>query len=269
MRILSHAARICLFLAMSAGALVMPCAGEAQAAGSPPDFVQLLKKADSLVTFPDSDFSAQYTFVQESPGQGTNSKQAMVFRRDKDNTYLIVIVKPEEDKGKGYLKSGNNLWFYDPVSRRFTFTSAKDRFQNMNARNSDFTRSNLAGDYKVTASTRQKLGKYDCWLLDLQATSDDITFPKMRIWIDENSLVRKTEDYSFSGQHVRTVAFPQYQQIGARYIPQTVVIFDELRGATINGTFVKERTTYTIARPSLERLPDATFTKIWLEKLGE
>ena len=269
MRVFSPASRLCLFLAMSAGSLLTPLAGESQAKGGTPDFVQLLKKADSLVTFPDSDFSAQYTFVQESPGQGTNSKQAMVFRRDKNNTYLIVIVKPEEDKGKGYLKSGNNLWFYDPVSRRFTFTSAKDRFQNMNARNSDFTRSNLAGDYKVTASTRQQLGKYDCWLLDLQATNDDITFPKMRIWIDEESLVRKTEDYSFSGQHVRTVAFPLYQQIGTRYIPQTVVIFDELRGATINGTFINERTTYTIARPSLEPLPDATFTKTWLEKLGE
>jgi outer membrane lipoprotein-sorting protein len=269
MRFQSRAAPLCLFLAIWAGTLAAPVNGAAQAAGGSPDFVQLLKKADSLVTFPDSDFSAQYNFLQESPGQGTSTKQAMVFRRDKDNTYLIVIVKPEEDKGKGYLKSGNNLWFYDPVSRRFTFTSAKDRFQNMNARNSDFTRSNLAGDYKVTASTRQKLGKYDCWLLDLQATSDDITFPKMRIWIDGDSLVRKTEDYSYSGQHVRTVAFPQYQPVGGRYVPQTVVIFDELRGATINGVFEKERTTYTISRPSLERLPDATFTKTWLEKLGE
>ena len=112
-----------------------------------------------LSHFPDTDFSALYSFVQETPGQGSSSKQAMVFRRDKENTYLIVIVKPEEDKGKGYLKSGDNLWYYDPVSRRFTFTSAKDRFQNMNARNSDFTRSNLAGDYKVVGSARAEAGQ--------------------------------------------------------------------------------------------------------------
>jgi hypothetical protein len=246
-----------------AGPLLAPAAAE-QA-----DFVGILKKADSLVTFPDTDFSALYSFVQETPGQGSSSKQAMVFRRDIENTYLIVIVKPAEDKGKGYLKSGNNLWYYDPVSRRFTFTSAKDRFQNMNARNSDFTRSNLAGDYKVVGSARAKLGKYDCWVLDMEATSDDITFPKMKIWISDDGLVRKTEDHSYSGQHVRTVAFPQYQQIGTRYIPQTVVILDELRGAMVNGVFAKERTTYTIARPSLQRLPDATFTKTWLEKLSE
>jgi outer membrane lipoprotein-sorting protein len=258
-----------LFIFLCAAASCFPPAAGAQAGGGAPDFIKILKQADALVTFDDSDFSALYTFVQETPGQGQSSKQAMVFRRDKNNTYLIVIVKPDEDKGKGYLKSGNNLWFYDPVSRRFTFTSAKDRFQNMNARNSDFTRSNLAGDYRVVASVRQKLGRFDCWVLDLEARTEDVGFPKMKIWVSDDGLVRKTEDYSFSGQHLRTTAFPVYQQVGSRYVPETVVILDELRGTTINGTFVKERTTYTIARPSLQRLPDATFTKAWLENLSE
>ncbi len=252
-----------------AAMMLVPFLAGAQATGGAPDFIQILKKADALVTFPDSDFSAFYTFVQAVPGHGTSTKEAMVFRRDKENQYLIVMVKPEEDKGKGYLKSGDNLWFYDPVSRRFTFTNAKERFQNLNARNSDFTRSNLAGDYAVAGSERQRLGKYDCWVLDLKATTDEITFPKMRIWISDDGLVRKTEDYSYSNQHVRTTAFPEYQQVGARFVPQVVVILDELRGAEVNGTFVKERTTYTISRPSLQRLPDATFTKTWLEKLSE
>ena len=255
-----------VFVCMAA--LLAPVAADAQTGGAP-DFVKILKQADALVTFTDSDFSALYTFVQETPGQGQSTKQAMVFRRDGENTYLIVIVKPEEDKGKGYLKSGNNLWFYDPVSRRFTFTNAKDRFQNMNARNSDFTRSSLATDYRVTGSARQKLGRFDCWVLDLEARTDDLGFPKMKIWVSEDGLVRKTEDYSLSGQHLRTSAFPTYQQVGNRYVPETVVIQDELRGAQINGTFVKERTTYTIARPSLQRLPDGTFTKAWLENLSE
>lgn len=257
------------FLFLAACSLLAPLSAAGQTTADAPDFVQILKKADSLVTFPDTDFSALYSFVQETPGQGTSSKEAMVFRRDRENTYLIVIVKPEGDRGKGYLKSGNNLWYYDPVSRRFTFTSAKDRFQNMNARNSDFTRSNLAGDYRVVGSQRAKLGIYNCWLMDLVATSDDITFPKMKIWIGDDGLVRKTQDYSYSDQHLRTVAFPQYQQVGDRYIPVTVVIVDELRGAVINGKFEKERTTYTISRPSLQKLPDATFTKTWLEKLSE
>lgn len=269
MKTVSRAAACSVFILFTAVGLLSTAAVGAQSNGAAPDFVKILKQADALVTFPDSDFSALYTFVQESPGQGNSTKQAMVFRRDKENTYLIVMVKPEDDKGKGYLKSGNNLWFYDPVSRRFTFTSAKDRFQNLNARNSDFTRSNLAGDYKVVGSARQKLGKFDCWVLDLEAKTDDITFPKIKIWISDDGLVRKTEDYSFSGQHLRTTAFPAYQQVGDRFVPQSVVILDELRGAMINGTFMKEKTTYVITRPSLQGLPDATFTKAWLEHLGE
>lgn len=256
-----------LFIAVWLVLLVSYAVGQPE--GGAPDSTRILRNADSLVTFLDSDFSAVYSFEQGIPGQGTSRKQALVFRRDKDNTYLMVITKPQEDKGKGYLKSGNSLWFYDPVSRRFTFTSAKDRFQNMNARNSDFTRSNLARDYRVTGYARQKLGRFDCWLFDMAAVSDDITFPKMKIWISDDGLVRKTEDYSYSGQHVRTVAFPQYQEVGNRFIPQTVVIVDELRGAMLGGVFEKERTTYTITRPSLDRLPDATFTKTWLEQLSE
>jgi outer membrane lipoprotein-sorting protein len=250
-------------------ALLMTTLAGAQTVGGRPDFVEILKKADALVTFSDTDFSAVYSFTQETPGQGTTSKQAMVFRRDRENTYLIVITQPVEDRGKGYLKSGDNLWYYDPVSRRFTFTSAKDHFQNMNARNSDFTRSNLAGDYKVVSSQRAKLGIYDCWLLDLVATSNDITFPRMKVWVSDDGLVRKTQDFSYSGQLLRTVAFPQYLKIENRFYPTLVVIVDELRGAVVNGKFEKERTTYTVTRPSLQKLPDATFTKTWLEKLSE
>jgi hypothetical protein len=256
-----------LFLA--SWALLAPCAVDGQAIVNQPDFMQMLRNADALVTFSDSDFSALYSFEQKVPGQGTITKQAMVFRRDSENTYLIVMVHPEENKGKGYLKSGNNLWFYDPVSRRFTFTNAKDKFQNLNARNSDFTRSNLAGDYHVVGSRQATLGIYNCWLLDLLAVSDDISFPKMKIWISSDGLVRKAEDYSYSGQKLRTVAFPQYQKIGDRYFPLSVVIVDELRGAMIDGTFMKEVTTYTISRPSLHKLPDATFSTTWLEKLSE
>ncbi len=257
------------FLFLAAWALAVLCPVDAQAVVDPPDFVQMLRSADALVTFSDSDFSAVYTFEQKVPGQGIITKQAMVFRRDSENTYLIVMVQPEEDKGKGYLKSGNNLWLYDPVSRRFTFTNANDKFQNLNARNSDFTRSNLAGDYRVLDSQQATLGIYSCWLLDLLAVSDDTSFPKMKIWISSDGLVRKTEDYSYSGQKLRTVAFPQYQRIGNRYFPLSVVIVDELRGAMIDGSFVKEVTTYSISRPSLQKLPNATFSTTWLEKLSE
>jgi len=234
-----------------------------------PDFKAMLRKVDALVTFTDSDFSAEYTIDQIKPGEGKNSTVAAIFRRDAEQKYLILVLQPQPDRGKGYLKIDDNFWLYDPISRAFTFTSAKERFQNSNARNSDFTRSTFATDYSITGSRREKLGKFDCWVLDLKAKSDSVTFAITKLWISDDNLIRKKEDYSLSGQILRTTAIPSYQQVGAHFVPVSMIILDNLQGRMVNGSFVNDRTVITIMKPSLERLPDALFSKAYLEKFAK
>lgn len=228
----------------------------------------VLTRIDRQVSFEDSDFSAQYSITQRRPGHGSSTTTAAVFRRDSRDTFTIIILEPAEDRGKGYLKIGNNLWLYDPVSRRFTVTSAKDRFENSNARNSDFTSSTLANDYRITGSYSEQLGSYATTVYELEARHDDVTFPIMKIWVDENELVRKYEDYSLSGQHMRTTAIPTYQRLGDRFVPVNVVIVDELRGATIDGEFQPERTVISMTRPTTRDVPDMVFTQAYLERVS-
>jgi len=232
------------------------------------DFKQMLKEADALVNFPESDFSAEYTIVHDSPGKSRNTTVSAVFRRDREEMYVIIVLKPEVNKGQGYLKKGNTLWFYDPEGRRFNSSSSKDRFQNSNARNSDFTRSTLAEDYSVNGSRKATLGRFDCWQLDLKANSDEVTYPVMKIWISEGGLVRKTEGYSLSGQLLRTTAIPVYNKIGDRYIPKSILFIDALKGAIVNGKFVHEKTQITINKPSLDPIEDSVFSKSFLESVG-
>ncbi|MHC6203130.1 outer membrane lipoprotein-sorting protein [Breznakiellaceae bacterium SP9] len=229
---------------------------------------ELLRQADSLVSYMDSDFSAEYTIVQDKPGQSRSSTVAGIFRRDAVGTYVIIILQPAISRGQGYLKQDNTLWFYDPDSRRFNTTSSKDRFQNTNARNSDFTRSTLAIDYRVVKGEAATLGRFNCRLLTLQALTDDITYPKMKLWISDDGLVRKSEDYSLSGQLLRTSAIPDYYQIGNRYVPKQILFEDALRGATIKGTFVKEKTLITISKPSFSKVADSVFSKTFLESVN-
>jgi outer membrane lipoprotein-sorting protein len=229
---------------------------------------ELLKKVDELVTFPSNDFSAEYTIVQDSPGEGRSVSVVAMFRRDREGKYLILIMSPETERGKGYLKIGDSLWLYDPENRVFKFTSSKERFRNSNARNSDFTSSNFYNDYEVIGAKKEMLGKLDCLVLDLRATSEEISFQRMKIWISDDNLVRKTEDYSLSGQLLRTTAIPSYQKVGSKFVPVSVVIVDALRGKMIDGKLVNERTQISIARPSLKDLPDSVFTKAQLEKSG-
>jgi outer membrane lipoprotein-sorting protein len=230
--------------------------------------LEILRRADGLASYLDTDFSAEYTIIQDKPGQSRSTTTAGVFRRDSVETYVIVIMQPAVSRGQGYLKQGKTLWFYDPESRRFNTTSNADRFQNTNARNSDFTRSTLAEDYKITGGEDAVLGRYNCRVLTLEAASVDVTYPRMRIWISEDGLVRKTEDYSLSGQLLRTSAFPDYHQIGNRFVPRRILFEEALKGASVDGKFVHERTQITINRPSFAKVPDSTYSKTFLESVN-
>jgi outer membrane lipoprotein-sorting protein len=232
------------------------------------DYQALLAKADSLVNYPNNDFQARYTIVQDIPAQGRITTVASVFRRDKDNTYTMIIEEPVENRGQGYLKKDETLWVYDPVSRQFNSTSFTERFQNSNARNSDFTSSTLAQDYRVTGSQKVTLGRYQCTLLDLEAQVEGLSYPKMKIWIDEDNLVRKTEDYSLSGRLLRTSLIPAYHDLGSLYVPHKVLFVDHLEGAMVKGTFQNEKTQITIENPSLTDLPASVFSKSFLERMS-
>jgi hypothetical protein len=230
---------------------------------------ELLVKVDLLVSYYGVDFSAEYTIVQEKPGQGLSTTVAGVFRRDSSETYVIVVMEPLISKGQGYLKQGKTLWFYDPESRYFNTTSNANRFQNTNARNSDFTRSTLSEDYKVTAGEDVTLGRFKCRLLTLEAVTKDVTYPKMKVWISEDGLLRKTEDYSLSGQLLRTSAIPDYYQINGRFIPKQILFVDALQGAVINGKFANEKTQISISRPSFNKIADSVFSKTFLETVNK
>lgn len=228
----------------------------------------LLKQVDSIVSFTDTDVSAEYRIDKRDPGGSTSTTVAAMFRRDRTNQFLILILEPVTDKGKGYLKEGDNLWLYDPVSKSFTFTSAKERFQNSSFRNSDFNRFNFSEDYSIASTAREQLGKFYCTVLDLSANNDRVSFPRVKLWISGDGLVRKMGDYSLSGQLMRTTAIPSYQKLGDRWLPLMMVIVDNLKYKTIGGKLEYERTTVSVSRPSLKRLPDSTYTKEYLEKVS-
>jgi len=231
------------------------------------EYNNLLREVDDLVNFKENDLSAEYIIEKKDPGGSTSTTMAAMFRRDRTDQFLILILEPIVDKGKGYLKIGDNLWLYDPVSRSFTFTSAKERFQNSSARNSDFNRSNYSEDYAVVAGKKEKLGKFDCTVLDLKALNNKVSFPTVRIWVSEDNLIRKIEDYSLSGQLMRTTAIPTYQKVGERWLPVTIVILDHLVFRNIAGKTEYERTTITIKNPSLKTLPNSVYTKEYLERV--
>ncbi|MCE1207271.1 MAG: outer membrane lipoprotein-sorting protein, partial [Spirochaetia bacterium] len=77
----------------------------------------ILAQLDDLGNFPGKDFTALFTIVSEKPGEKQSVTQVRVFRRDTKKQFTILIMLPEANKGQGYLREEDNVWFYDPSSR--------------------------------------------------------------------------------------------------------------------------------------------------------
>ncbi|MBQ0039298.1 MAG: outer membrane lipoprotein-sorting protein [Treponema sp.] len=236
------------------------------------DQEKLLKLAEDNTAFYDKDFKANYSIVQEKPGQGKSSTEAIMYRRDSESKWVILLTGPAKDKGKGYLQSDNTIWFFDPADKRFTFTSAKDKFQGSNANNSDFTPQKYYSGYNIESTEKVTLGKFDCTLFTLKAKTDNVDYPMLKIWVTEDGLVRKKEDYSLSGTLLRTTAVPSYQKVTEKkqdiYVPSKMLITDNLRGKKIGEKVQYERTQVTITNVSFASQPATVYTKQYLEMMS-
>lgn len=255
-------------LAFGAAAMFAPCAF-AQEAVPMEEAAALLKKSDDSTTYAGTDFAARYTIAQEKPGQGASSMTAIMYRRDSKASYTILITAPAKDKGKGYVQFDSNIWYFDPADRQFIFTSANDRFQGSNATTSDFTPQHYSRDYKIASALSARLGKFDCVLFELDATVDKVEYPHVKLWVTrDDGLIRKREDYSLSGQLLRTTAMPSYQIYKNRVVPGKILVVDNLRGKQINGKMQYEQTQVTITDVSFAKQKDATYTKKYVEMMS-
>jgi outer membrane lipoprotein-sorting protein len=248
-------------LLLLAGFTLSAAAQESPGAQGRPDFERILRRIDESNRFEEHDFSCTYTIVSTKPDEGKEVTRAKMFRRDREEKFVLIILKPRVQRGQGYLQLEDNLWFYDPESRKFTHTSLKENIQNSEAKNSDLRGSSLAEDYSIQGWEEEQLGAYPVYVLKLQALHDEVAYPELRLWIRrEVPVVLKAENYSLSGRLMRTAYYPSYTKLGEKYIADKMLLVDELREG--------ERTQVTLTDPSIEAVPDHVFTKSYIERVN-
>ena len=225
-----------------------------------PNFTDTLKLIDQRSNF-QADLSATVALETQDPSAGDDSRQVKMFRRDADDLFLLLIEKPATQLGQGYLQTADGLWFYDPESRQFTYTSTSGSFEGSDANNSDFGASTLAGDYEVTGSGEGTLGDFAVWILELEANNNEVTYPFKTIWVSKDeSLLLKSEDYSLTERLLRTSYYPSYTRAGESYIANRIIFADAL----VEG----KTTSITLTDISAATIPNSVFTKAYVERVN-
>lgn len=231
------------------------------AAFAVPNYDTILVQIDELSNFEDKDFSALYTIVSDKPGEDRTVRQLRLFRRDTNDQFVLLILQPQVERGQGYLQVDENMWFYDPESRRFERTTMEDTIQDSDAENRDLSQSTLSEDYRVVSHSEETLGGVAVWVLELESTSTDTTYAHKRMWVRKDvPVVMMERDYSVNNRLMRTAMYRRYAVVDAKYVPSQILIVDELN--------VGERTQVTLEDPSAEPIPDYVFSKQYLEQVS-
>ena len=209
------------------------------------------------------DYSATLTLQVEKPGKPKENIQYKIFERTDDKLMTIVQLFPEADKGVGYLRNGDNIWSYDPISRKFTHTSIKEALGDSDIKLDDVENSKKKwrANYDVEAFEEGMLGKYPVYIITLKAKTSEPSYSKSKYYIRKDiALALKEEDFSGSDRLMRTILIPKWSKVPAGYVSTQIIIRDELNKG--------EQTQQVISDLTFDALPDKIFTKAYLEGLN-
>ena len=128
------------------------------------------------------------------------------------------------------LKNGNDMWFYDPVSKASVRLSPQQRLLGQ-ASNGDVATVNLARDYKASLAATEAVqdgeGKSrSAHKLMLTAGSPDVTYASIEMWVDAaNNQPIKAKFFAESARLLKTAFYRKYQpQLGTDRPTETVII---------------------------------------------
>lgn len=209
------------------------------------------------------DYSATISLVIEKPGKPKENLQYKIFERTDKDLMTIVQLFPEADKGNGYLRDGDNIWSYDPISRKFSHTSIKEALGDSDIKLDDVEQNDTRwrDNYNVTGYEEGTLGKFPVDIITLTAKTNEPSYAKTKMYVRKDiPLVLKEEDFSGSDRLMRTILIPKYSKVPAGYVSTQVLIRDELNKG--------EQTQQVVSDLTFDSLPDKIFTKAYLEGLN-
>ncbi len=228
----------------------------------------LLKKMEALMDVT-SDIKANVVLTQQKTNQGIKKMEMIYYRRDADDSFLIVMTNPESEKGNGYLRAGDNFWMYRRNTRTFQHINRDESIGGSDAQGDDFEKRKLTEMYAITLDasgneviSEEKLGSIDVIKLEIKAIVNDVDYPKKIYWVQKDtSLVLKEQSYSSSGTLMQTAYYRKYTMVDGKYVPVEQLFIDEFEKG--NKTLVE------ISNISTKKLSNEIFTKPYLENLSK
>jgi hypothetical protein len=218
-----------------------------------------------------SDMTAEARITTKDPEQGTKVIESVLYRRDRDDAFLIVLAEPETERGNGYLRVGDNMWLYRRTTRTFTHIGRDEKIGGSNTTAGDLETRKFKELYKPSLDSSGKeilsldtigSAKIPVYRLEVVAQVNDVKYPKLVMWVTRDKYLElKRESYSLSGTLMETDLFTNYKDVDGRFVPLLQKFTDEVE---------KGRTSLLEIRGiAFSKVDDYKFDKSYLESLSK
>jgi len=120
---------------------------------------------------------------------------------------LVSFSAPKKYEGQVFLVRDNNMFFMKPTLRRPVPISGRQRLSGT-ASNTDVASVNYYNDYNIANSAEGELNGQPCWILDLEAKNNLVSYAKIKYWISKkDNKGLKAEFRGNSGKLIKSATF--------------------------------------------------------------
>lgn len=225
--------------------------------------------ASDLIRNPSQPFRVTVTLSEFEKGVQVNGTTLVSYARTLDVAGQFVSImrftQPVRDAGKVMLKSGSDLWFYDPGTKAAVRISPQQRLIGQ-ASNGDVVTVNFARDYAATLVAEETIQdgerqKRRANKLLLMAKTADASYGSIELWVDADTQAPlKGRFIADSGRLLKTAYYRRFQsQLGA-FRPTETVIIDALESQSV--TIVR------MADYAFRDVPAAWFQRDYLSRFN-
>lgn len=144
---------------------------------------------------------------------------------------------PAREKGTKMLKIKGKLWMYTPRTDRKILIAGHLLRQSLMG--SDLSYEDMMEDHKLSKSytatfdSFASIGTIKCAVLNLTARDKKTTYQARKVWVNpEDKTVLKEERSAKSGKLLKRILFKDYEIIGTRKFPRTMIFKDLLKENT-------------------------------------
>jgi outer membrane lipoprotein-sorting protein len=201
-----------------------------------PDAQQLLAQSDAI-RIPARSFVLNAALVEYRSGKEVDSNTLAIYTKPDatGGTFrtLVRFLAPARDVGKLMLKSGDDLWFYDPTNQASVRISPDQRLLGRES-NGDVVTANFSHDYTASLMGEEDVMDGDrqqrhCYRLSLAGKTPGLIYSRIEMWLDaSNSKPVKAKFYVDSGRLLKTAFYRRYTPELGTERPTEFVIIDGL-----------------------------------------